>query len=112
MELGCYERDQVFVLQRFREGEFDYLDAASEVFETEFFRFIDAKRLLTELGQTYPSPREKHDVPTWFYVSSNLSMRLHGVHSFHAYPYVVRCGGIPADRLSGPRSLRSRPVQL
>jgi len=33
-------------------------------------------------------------VPTWFYLASNLSLRLHGVHSFHAYPYVVRCGGM------------------
>lgn len=33
-------------------------------------------------------------MPTWFYLASNLSMRLHGVHSFHAYPYVVRCGGM------------------
>lgn len=94
MDLVCYERDQAFVLQRFREGEFDYLDAANEVFETDFFRFIDAKRYLGELARTYPSPREKQEVPTWFYLSSNLSMRLHGIHSFHAYPYVVRCGGM------------------
>ncbi|MEK7756759.1 MAG: transposase, partial [Planctomycetota bacterium] len=27
-------------------------------------------------------------------MASNISMRLHGVHSFNAYPYVVRCGGM------------------
>jgi hypothetical protein len=44
MSIVCYERDQGFVLERFREGEFDYLDAANEVMETDFFRFIQAKK--------------------------------------------------------------------
>jgi len=94
MDLVCYEHDQGFVLEQFQDGTFDYLDAASEVVETEFFRFIGANRMLKELAKTYPSPRKKEQVPVWFYVASNLSMRLHGVHSFNAYPYVVRCGGM------------------
>lgn len=94
MDIVCYERDQGFVLERFQNGEFDYMDTASEVVETEFFRYIGAKKILQELAATYPSPRKKHDVPVWFSLASNLSMRLHGVHSFYAYPYVVRCGGM------------------
>jgi len=94
MEIVCYERDQGFVLERFKQGEFDYVDAANEVFEADFFRFIDAKGYLADLALTYPSPRQKEEVPTWLYLCSNLSMRLHGVNSFHAYPYVVRCGGM------------------
>lgn len=94
MDVTCYEHDRGFVIQEFRDGNFDYVDAAHEVLETEFFRFIHAKRYLQELAETYPTPRKKEEVPTWFYLCSNLSMRLHGVHSFHAYPYVVRCGGM------------------
>jgi len=94
MDLVCYEHDQGFVLERFKQGEFDYVDAANEVVEADFFRFIGAKGYLGQLAKTYPSPRKKEEVPTWFYLSSNLSMRLHGVQSFHAYPYVVRCGGM------------------
>jgi len=94
MDIHCYEHDQGFVLERFKNGEFDFVDSASEVEEAEFFRFIQAKKYLTALAATYPSPREKEEVPTWFYLASNLSMRLHGIQSFHAYPYVVRCGGM------------------
>ena len=94
MDIVCYERDQGFVLEQFQNGEFDYMDTASEVVETEFFRYIGAKKILQELAVSYPSPRKKHDVPVWFSLASNLSMRLHGVHSFYAYPYVVRCGGM------------------
>jgi len=90
----CYEHDPEHVLSRFRAGEFDYLEAASEVVETEFFRFLGAQGTLAALAARYPSPRRKQEVPTWFFLASNLSMRLHGSSSFHAYPYVVRCGGM------------------
>ena len=94
MDAVCYEHDQGFVLARFRAGEFEYLEAASEVVETEFFRYLGAQRILGALAATYPTPRQKAEVPLWIYVASNLSLRLHGVQSFHAYPYVVRCGGM------------------
>jgi hypothetical protein len=94
MDLLCYEHDQGFVLARFRAGEFDYIDAASEVVETEFFRYLGAEQILQALAATYPTPRKKAEVPLWLYLASNLSLRLHGVHGFHAYPYVVRCGGM------------------
>jgi len=94
MDLVLFEKDKPFVLQALREGEFDYIEAASEVFETEFFRFIRAKRILTELSESYPTPRQKEEVPLWIYIASNLTLRLHGVHSFYAYPLVVRAGGM------------------
>lgn len=65
MDLLCYEHDQGFVLARFRQGEFDYLDAASEVVETEFFRSLGAAQLLPALAGTYPTPRQKAEVPLW-----------------------------------------------
>ena len=43
---------------------------------------------------TDPSHSKKHDVPLWVYIASNISMRFHGVHQFHAYPYIVRAGGM------------------
>ena len=94
MALVIFEDNKPFVLEALQNGDFDYMEAASEVFEADFFRFIKARSLLDELSQSYPTPRKKHDVPFWFYVASNLSMRLHGVHAFDAFPMVVRAGGM------------------
>lgn len=94
MDLVIFEQNKPLVLKALGNGEFDYIESASEVFETEFFRFIKAKTILDKLAETYPSPRKKEEVPLWFYVASNLSMRLHGVHSFNAFPLVVRSGGL------------------
>jgi hypothetical protein len=94
MDLVIFEENKPLVLEALRNGEFDYIEVASEVFEADFFRFIKARAFLGELAGTYPTPRKKEEVPFWFYVASNLSMRLHGVHAFDAFPMVVRCGGM------------------
>jgi len=94
MELVIFEENRPFVLKALSHGEFDYMEAASEVFEADFFRFIKGRSYLKELAGSYPMPRKKEEVPFWFYVASNLSMRLHGVHAFDAFPMVVRSGGM------------------
>jgi len=94
MDLVIFEQNKPFVCEALHNGEFDYIEAASEVFETDFFRFIKAKPILSKLAETYPTPRKKEDVPLLFYVSSNLSMRLHGVHAFNAFPMLARAGGM------------------
>jgi hypothetical protein len=94
MDLVIIEENKPLVLQALGNGDFDYIESASEVYEADFFRFIKARTILDKLAQTYPTPRKKEDVPLWLYISSNLSMRLHGVHSFNAFPMVVRSGGM------------------
>ena len=104
MDLVIFEQNKPLVLEALGNGEFDYVESASEVFETEFFRFIKAKKILNKLAETYPTPRKKQEVPLWFYVASNLSMRLHGVHSFNAFPMIVRSGGLL--NVLGPKGAR------
>jgi hypothetical protein len=104
MDLVIFEHNKPLVLEALRSGAFDYIESASEVVETEFFRFIKATAILNALAETYPIPRKKQQVPLWFYVAGNLSMRLHGVHSFHAFPLVVRAGGL--FTVLGPQGAR------
>jgi len=94
MDLVVFEENKALVLAALERGEFDYIEGASEYVETEFFRFIGAKSFLQQLADTYPTPRKKEEVPVWLYIASNLSMRLHGVDAFHAFPMVVRTGGL------------------
>jgi hypothetical protein len=89
-----YERNDSYVIEAFRQGEFDYLEGVGEVSEADFFRALTEKNILGKLADTYPSACKKHEVPVWVYIASDLSMRFHGVHPFHAFPYVVRSGGM------------------
>jgi hypothetical protein len=89
-----FERNDALVVEAFRRGEFDYLEGVGEVSEVDFFRALTEKKVLQKLAETYPSPCRKHEVPLWVYIASDISMRFHGVHPFHGFPYVVRSGGL------------------
>ena len=41
-----------------------------------------------------PTPRKKEEVPLWFVLAANLSLKLHLENSFLAFERVVRCGGL------------------
>lgn len=89
-----FEHNDRLVIEAFQRGEFDFLEGVGEISETDFFRAIAEKKVLEKLADTYPSPCMKHDVPLWVYIAGDISMRFHGVHQFHAFPYVVRSGGM------------------
>ena len=88
------ERNDKVVIEAFRRGEFDYLEGVGEISETDFFRTITTRKILEKLAVTYPSPSQKEDVPIWAYIAGDISLRFHGVNQFHAFPYVVRSGGM------------------
>jgi hypothetical protein len=89
-----FERNDAFVVEAFRRGDFDYLEGVGEVPEADFFRAIAGNKMLEKIAATYPTPLKKHDVPLWVYISSDISMRFHGEHHYAAFPYVVRAGGM------------------
>ena len=41
-----------------------------------------------------PTRRKKEEVPRWFILAANLSLKLHQENSFLAFERVVRCGGL------------------
>jgi hypothetical protein len=94
MDLVVFENNKPLVIDEFREGRFDYVELASDVAETKFFEYLFGRQIVEKLAEHYPSPRERECVPMWLYLSSQLSLRLHGQHSFHSYPLIVRTGGL------------------
>jgi hypothetical protein len=94
MELIVFEQDKAYVQRSLESGEIDYMEVASEGAETEFFQYLNSRGILQELADTYPLKRSKSEVPVWLYIASDLSLRLHGMQSFHGYPLVIRTGGL------------------
>ena len=86
-------REQQAVGDRwFREGRFDYVELASDVAETKFFRFLFVQQVVDRLVKHYPSPRDRHHARCGCRLSQ-LTLRLHGQHSFHSCSLIVRPGG-------------------
>jgi hypothetical protein len=82
------------VLEAFRRGEFDQLEIIGQADEKEFFELCFKEKILDALAEAMPTDRKKEEVPRWFVLAANLSLKLHLENSFYAFERVVRCGGL------------------
>jgi hypothetical protein len=94
MDLIACQYDRAFVTDALARGEIDFLEHVSEAAEADFFRHLIRRDVLHRLAESYPTPRRKEEVPVWLYLASELSLKLHGAHSHHAYARVLRTGGL------------------
>ena len=94
MDLISFQYDRSFVLEALHRGEIDYLEHVSETAEADLFRHLIRRQVIQRLAETYPTPRKKEEVPLWIYLSSELTLKLHGAQSYHAFPRILRSGGL------------------
>lgn len=90
----AFEVDQEYVHAEIERGHLDYLEVASHVAETKFFRSLFEQTPWEKLVAGFPTPRKKEEVPLWLYLSSQLTLRLHGAIGYGGYPYILHCGGL------------------
>jgi len=94
MDLELVEPHPRRVLEAFRQGDFDGLEILGQADEKAFFELCFREKLLEGLAGSMPTVRKKEEVPKWFVLAANLSLKLHGEHAFSAWERVVRCGGL------------------
>ena len=94
MDLNLIEPHPRRVLEAFGRGEFDGLEIIGQADEKEFFELCFGEKLLERLAESMPTARKKEEIPPWFVLAANLSLRLHEEHAFLAFERVVRCGGL------------------
>jgi hypothetical protein len=94
MDLLAFEHDRGFVVKALRRGEIDYLEPVTEAVEADFFRHLINRQILDRLAESYPTPRQKQEVPVWLYLASELTLKLRGSQGYHAYPRLLRSGGL------------------
>lgn len=93
-DLNLIEHHPQRVLEAFRRGEFDQIEIIGQADEKEFFELCFKERMLDALAKEMPTPRDKEEVPRWFVLAANLSLKLHLENSFLAFERVMRCGGL------------------
>jgi hypothetical protein len=82
------------VLEALRRGEFDQIEIVGQADEKEFFELCFKEKILEALAKELPTLRKKEEVPLWFLLAANLSLKLHPENSCLAFERVVRCGGL------------------
>lgn len=94
MNLEIIEHHQQQVLEAFRQGEFDQIEIIGEADEKEFFELCFREKILARLAESMPTARKKKEVPLWFELAANLSLKLHLENSYSAFERVVQGGGL------------------
>ncbi len=91
---NAFQEHKPFVRDMLWEGRIDHMEIVSRVAETQFFQHLIGSGDMARLAATYPSPREKEEVPLWVYLSSQITLKLHGSPGYSSLPYVLHCGGL------------------
>lgn len=94
MDLSFVEPHPRRVLEAFRNGQFDDLEVIGQADEKEFFELCFREKILPTLAESMPTGRKKEEVPRWFILAANLSLKLHRENAFLGFERVVRCGGL------------------
>jgi len=114
MNLTLIEHHPQRVLDAFHRGEFDQLEIVGQADERDFFELCFREKILEALASSMPSARKKEEVPRWFLLAANLSLKLHLENSFSAFERVVRCGGLVSalDPAIGSKHLDPKSREL
>ena len=116
LSLNLIEHHPQRVLEAFRRGEFDQIEIIGQADEKEFFELCFKEKLLPALAKEMPTARKKEEVPLWFILAANLSLKLHLENSFLAFERVIRCGGLlgalPPEVASKHLNPQTREIRL
>src|SRR5207249_12068738 len=94
MNLSFVEPHPQRVLEAFRRGQFDELEVIGQADEKEFFELCFEKKILKALAESMATARKKEEVPRWFILAANPSLKLHGENSSLGFERVVQCDGL------------------
>ena len=89
-----FRENKVEVRKRLKDGRIDDLDLTSWSFQDRLFGFLIEERFFEWCGASYPSPRERENIPVWFLLACALQMKLHRSAAFQKLEYILRSGSI------------------
>ncbi len=93
-ELILFKENKVEVRKRLKDGRIDYLDLTSWSFQDRLFGFLIEERFFEWCGSSYPTPRERENIPVWFLLACAIQMKLHRSAAFQKLEYILRSGSI------------------
>jgi hypothetical protein len=93
-EMILFQENKVEVRRRLKDGRIDYLDLTSWSFQDRLFGFLIEERFLEWCGSSFPTPRERENIPVWFLLGCAVQMKLHRTAAFQRLAYLLRSGSI------------------
>jgi len=89
-----FQENKVEVRRCLKDGRIDYFDLTSWSFQDRFFAFLIEQRFFQWCASSYPTPRERDNIPVWFLLACALQMKLHRTGAFQRLERILRSGSI------------------
>jgi hypothetical protein len=89
-----FKENKVEVRRRLKDGRIDYLDLTSWSFQDRLLGFLIEERFFEWCGASFPTPRERENIPIWFLLGCVIQMKLHRTAAFQRLEYILRSGSI------------------
>ncbi len=71
-QLIIFEENKVKVRERLKDGRIDYFDLTSWSFQDRLFGFLMEQRFFEWCASSYPTPRERENIPVWFLLACGI----------------------------------------
>jgi len=88
-----FKESKDYVTKNFKEGRIDYGEFSGWSFADKFMAYLLATEFLEFADQTYPTPREKAEVPVWFLICCQIVMRMTQNNSYSSLPHLMLNAG-------------------
>lgn len=93
-EIIVFKENKVEVRRRLKGGQIDYLDLTSWSFQDRLFGYLIEEKFFEWCGSSYPSPRERENIPVWFLLGCMVQMKFFGTAAFYRLKFILRSGSI------------------
>lgn len=92
--LVLFKKNKPRVIAALKKGDIDYVDSTSWSFCDRFFAFLLSIDFFSFIEETYPSPRQRKNIPLWILVGLMFQLKLAGTNSFYRLPGILKSGAI------------------
>ena len=89
-----FQENKVEVRRRLKDGRIEYLDLTSWSFQDRLLGFLMEERFFEWCGASFPTPRQRENIPVWFLLGCAIQMKLHQTAAFQRLEYILRSGSI------------------
>jgi len=93
-DLKVFVRNRPKVMAALKAGDIDYVDGTSWSFSDKFFAFLLSIGFFKYSEETYPSPRQRKNIPLWILIGLMFQLKLSRSNSFYKLPGILKSGAV------------------
>lgn len=93
-DLVIFKKNKPRVVAALKDGDIDYVDGTSWSFADRFFALLLSIGFFKFTEDTYPSPRQRKNIPLWILVGLMFQLKLSRSNSFLKLPGILKSGAV------------------